>query len=176
MSADQFFTLAFAAASAVGTLLATLAAFRSASTARQAQEALIAIEEHQARHAVMSVLANIEHEHSRSLFLGRVLKKLTVDQAVMAGAMGGSRHKAYIALIDSAVDEIGTLAKPALDLLKHPENVAKLGTEDSRRISIKSAIDLQRIRAKIFELERDAEMQEQQALQQREIALQSGRT
>lgn len=161
-------------AAAIVTILAALAAFRSARSADLALQALIEEQLRTGRRDVATLVSACSYEFNRIRFLAHTLNVIDRANAMFAGGFGGSRHKLAedgVLKRVSTAKEIFQAVSPFRD---NPNVINELVQWDIDRLQVTLTIRLSDLRVISDELDRDSSSREAQLLQHRERAIMGG--
>lgn len=170
MGTPEIVSAAAAVVSAVGGAFAALAAFRSAESARVAQQAAAAVEHRAALRQIGTTATEVLIEVERIASRGNDLKIAYQTLFTFAGRSGGSRKN-----LDSAVDEKLKHASELGDYAKLFTTAAEKldGTppEETDRIQVRLSNTLTEIRALREDLEHELSGVEGQSVTYRDKAI-----
>lgn len=176
MTNAEWLNLVVACGATVATGLATLAAFKSASSASAAQEALLEDQLRSGRREVAALVSSCAFEFSRVQFLARTIGVLDRSIAVFTGNHGGSRQSATRNAVAERVAAAEGHFHTAAELKGNPVSIGNLEREEIDRLQLDLTIQLGDLRAIAEELARDSSAREAQVLQHREQAIAENRS
>lgn len=171
MTSVELTNVVIAALGVLTTGLATLAAFKSAQSAKAAQDALIQEQARAARHEVSTLAAGCSFEYKRVLYLGNVIDVIDRHTAVMVGAVGGSRHQMVRDGLAKRMAEAKKLIEPAARCIDDPNSIALLSVSDTDVLRFNLTQSLSALRAIADEIDRDSRSREAQLMQLRDDAM-----
>lgn len=163
--------LVVALGAAIATGLSALAAFRSARSAQIAQRALSEDQIRSGRRDVAHLVSACSYEFRRIQFLAHTLNIIDRANAILAGGLGGSRHKVAEDGVAKRLSKAEDLFQSVRQFAENPIALGSLVQEDIDRLCIDLTIRLADLRGIAEELDRDSASREAQLLQQRERAI-----
>lgn len=174
MTNAEWFNIVIAGGAAIATGLATLAAFKSASSASVAQKALLEDQLRTGRRDVATLVSNCAFEYSRIQFLARTIGVLDRSIAIFTGNHGGSRQSATENAVARRVAAAEEYFRTAAELKGSPATIGNLARERVDPLQVDLTIQLAELRTIAEELARESSAREAQVLQHREQTI-SGR-
>ena len=160
-----------AGASGVIAALSALAAFRSAASAKIAQEAAIDIERRARQRECAKLASELSRECDRAAFYGAAVKRLYRLTFILTDSLQNSRYKALCDYVDRRVQSAKDLVSESAEIFETPEGIASLPREDLDRITISLILALDKARNIVEQLTTEVASQEAQAAQLRELQL-----
>lgn len=159
-----------AVASAVGTALATLAAFRSAGSAQRAQKTADETERRFTLRQLYSTAAEVVIEFRRVEARSIETKRAYSDLFTFSGGSGGSRKALYLARVDE-MQKIATELRDHAQLFASPtDSTCNAPIDELDRIMAKLASSLAQMRAYREDLEREhASVEAQNAMYRQRV-------
>lgn len=170
-STSELLSLAAAVVSAVGGAFSAWAAFRSAGSARLAQEEAARAERRAALRRVSETAGLVVSEVERIKARGPLLQLNYRSLFALSGSAGGSRSNVYIEAVDEKVKKAITLADDASLFAGEAKSLEDATLEEIDRVQVRLSNSLATVRGVREDLEREESSVEAQSAQLREQRL-----
>lgn len=160
-----------AVVSAIGGAFAAWAAFRSAGSARVAQQAAADSERRASLRQIATTASEVLIEAQRVESRGHDLKSAYRSLFVIAGSGGGSRQALYDTAVDEKLKEAQGLADSAKVFSSSPRSLEDAPPDEIDRVQLKLSTALTKVRALREDIEREFTSAEGQSAAFRDKAL-----
>lgn len=160
MSSTDWISAIASAVSALGGAFAAVAAFRSARSAHETQQAASNIEFRARLREIAYTVVSIDAEITRVKSLARHLEKVYSDLAIFNGGSGGSRHEQVRQNVAQRLAKAIEISETAKPFLNGTEALVKAPAEDTDRVLRNLTSSLARLKAYASEFETELQSAE----------------